>query len=671
MGSITPIAIHAHIVAATDPFYNDANVAIMTYQYAIATMCPQPRTQHTFDILNLTGNSRAESLLLCFDEVLEREFPLLVDGHGHAIPKDRSLPLLARTATTNDVHFKWLVQCPRDIIAWYDAEKEEDDPFGDFRRHVPLQQRKACSTLWGFCRGHGLEWASLAFESAAENLGPWCSLATWGHVLKILKTRDMRTALTSAHASDQEIERLNAIADSLGEMPQVSKHLFRNKLKRLIEVLQSCYGNVLSASVVVFVEHEVHACVLQEMVRQFGQEFGLISVRSSVLTGRRTRRMNFGPHQEQTEREMRVLNEFAQGGRRLLFTTGAYDDFVLKKVKCDVLIRFDTHADIPNHVRSRAVNHNKAYEAVIICPSNDPAPVPLVLPVPPVDPASAFTRALGNAFLKLSVSLYLFVQDFSLGPGRITISKDGMICNAALISNTEDIRGSKASIGQAYQKNGLEHVLAKVASLVPCLKSVHAWEDFARQYELTKSLSESPVLFPNALLFEDTRAIEVTIGYSFEDVSLLSQALNLTSPQFQRLELIGDCALDILAFEHWSSLYPHKPAEQLNLLMRHITTNKFLAIVATELRFHRHILGRKKQIEMMGHGATAIDTSFAAVPEMNLTNRLKGLNIPKDFGDLVEAIFGAVYTDSGFQMGAIASVFEHCVKPVIDKHIQP
>ena len=137
-------------------------------------------------------------------------------------------------------------------------------------------------------------------------------------------------------------------------------------------------------------------------------------------------------------------------------------------------------------------------------------------------------------------------------------------------------------------------------------------------------------------------AIEQKIGYKFKDQNLLRQALTHRShstPNYERLEFLGDsvlnCVIARILYERFASL-----AEgDLSRVRANLVNQQSLYDVATTLGLGNHV--------MLGQG------------EM----RSGGSGRPSILADALEAIFGAVLLDAGFEAAAdvISALFDSIV----------
>ena len=116
------------------------------------------------------------------------------------------------------------------------------------------------------------------------------------------------------------------------------------------------------------------------------------------------------------------------------------------------------------------------------------------------------------------------------------------------------------------------------------------------------------------------------LDYEFRDEQLLTQALTHRStpgPNNERLEYLGDAVLDVVVSEATYKLRPDASEGALSRIRSSLVKDAMLAELAIELDLASHLIlgaGVKKG----GYGRSSI------------------------LGDALEAIFGAIYLDSGF-----------------------
>lgn len=127
------------------------------------------------------------------------------------------------------------------------------------------------------------------------------------------------------------------------------------------------------------------------------------------------------------------------------------------------------------------------------------------------------------------------------------------------------------------------------------------------------------------------RWLTQTLGYSFNDVSLLRQALTHRSAQGtsnERLEFLGDAVLDIVVSEILFHTLPDAPEGDLSRIRASLVRDTTLAGVASDLGMGDYLILGSGERKTGGHRRESI------------------------LADALEALFGAVYLDSDFDTSA-------------------
>ncbi len=128
--------------------------------------------------------------------------------------------------------------------------------------------------------------------------------------------------------------------------------------------------------------------------------------------------------------------------------------------------------------------------------------------------------------------------------------------------------------------------------------------------------------------------LEAVLGYTFQEPSLLVRALTHPSylsehPEigrsYQRLEFLGDAVLGLALAEAFFDLFPDEREGVLAQARASLAKGSFLARVARKLNLQDHLLLGSSEEESGGR------------------NRASSLE------DSLEAVFGAVYLDGGFE----------------------
>ena len=121
--------------------------------------------------------------------------------------------------------------------------------------------------------------------------------------------------------------------------------------------------------------------------------------------------------------------------------------------------------------------------------------------------------------------------------------------------------------------------------------------------------------------------LEKTLQYRFQDASLLQQALthrSATHRNNERLEFLGDAVLDFVVSEVVYLAHPEAREGDLSKLRASLVKDESLAELALELGLGEHLILGSGERKTGGHRRESI------------------------LADALEAIFGAVFLDNGF-----------------------
>lgn len=133
--------------------------------------------------------------------------------------------------------------------------------------------------------------------------------------------------------------------------------------------------------------------------------------------------------------------------------------------------------------------------------------------------------------------------------------------------------------------------------------------------------------------------LEEVIGYHFYNENLLQQALTHSSyanerkinkcSDYERLEFLGDAVLELVTSEFLYLRYPKLPEGQLTKLRASMVCEPALAYCARDLELGRYLFLGKGEAATGGRGRASITS------------------------DVMEAIIGAIYLDSGIAQAKI------------------
>ncbi len=121
--------------------------------------------------------------------------------------------------------------------------------------------------------------------------------------------------------------------------------------------------------------------------------------------------------------------------------------------------------------------------------------------------------------------------------------------------------------------------------------------------------------------------LDKTLHYRFDDARLFVQALthrSATGPNNERLEFLGDAVLDFVISDALFKLCPDADEGDLSKLRASLVKDTSLAEIAVDLGLGEHLILGSGERKTGGHRRESI------------------------LADALEAMFGAVYLDSGF-----------------------
>jgi ribonuclease-3 len=126
--------------------------------------------------------------------------------------------------------------------------------------------------------------------------------------------------------------------------------------------------------------------------------------------------------------------------------------------------------------------------------------------------------------------------------------------------------------------------------------------------------------------------LQTTLDYRFRDTGLFLQALTHRSApgnSNERLEFLGDAVLDVVVSEALYSARPDAPEGDLSRLRAFLVRDSSLAALAADLGLGKHLVLGSGERKAGGHRRESI------------------------LADALEALFGAVYLDRGFEAAAM------------------
>jgi endoribonuclease Dicer len=157
-------------------------------------------------------------------------------------------------------------------------------------------------------------------------------------------------------------------------------------------------------------------------------------------------------------------------------------------------------------------------------------------------------------------------------------------------------------------------------------------------------------------LTERVSSLPDKIGYQFSNSLLLIQALTHPSIEslisYQRLEFLGDAVLDFIVCEYLFNDYNAKMSPgEMTKLKASLVCNENLSKICLEKVLYQHLIFNSECLQKEMQEYIRASTIIYKIP----------LNPPKVFSDIVEALAGAIFVDSGYDLNSVKKIFEPMV----------
>jgi dsRNA-specific ribonuclease len=168
------------------------------------------------------------------------------------------------------------------------------------------------------------------------------------------------------------------------------------------------------------------------------------------------------------------------------------------------------------------------------------------------------------------------------------------------------------------------------------------------------------------------------MGYTFANPDLGRAAIHLDHDrhQFERLEFLGDAIIDLMTLEQLWDANPHLGPAPLTHMKHSRVANSALAAFLVCSDLYKQTEMDAQTTEKMAQYAAAVTAKRAEVDRHaaagKRTHEFWNL-IPshKWMGDIVEAVFGAIFEDSGFDLAVVGAVYAAHLHPFVSRYAVP
>ncbi|GAW07656.1 Dicer-like protein 1 [Lentinula edodes] len=178
------------------------------------------------------------------------------------------------------------------------------------------------------------------------------------------------------------------------------------------------------------------------------------------------------------------------------------------------------------------------------------------------------------------------------------------------------------------------------------------------------------------------KAVEAVIGCRFKRPQFLVQALThisktgVHSTTYERLEFIGDAILDFMVVRHVFHRHHKMSPGLLSLLKGAMVSNAALAAVCVTSGLHQHLLFESdklahdiREYEYLLRRAQTEEYTSAEREGRPAGQFWHNIESPKVLSDLLESILGALYVSDKYSPVGSDAFFEKVFKPFYDRHI--
>ncbi|KAL7800300.1 hypothetical protein V8C37DRAFT_414204 [Trichoderma ceciliae] len=255
----------------------------------------------------------------------------------------------------------------------------------------------------------------------------------------------------------------------------------------------------------------------------------------------------------------------------------------------------------------------------------------------------------------------------------------------------------EALIGAAYMTGSSEDMDMAVKAVSTMVNSenhtMHEYSGYFATYKVPKWHSQQTTA-AQRLTVDKVAGIT---GYRFQCAPLLRSAFRHPSYVFesnirdyQRLEFLGDALIDMAVVDFLFKRFPEAGPKRLTEYKMAMVSNQFLGCLCVKLGLHKHILiatssllgdikeyaVQLEQAEEMARRKSQGDdgvevASDESFPAEGQTAAPKDFWIevqqpPKVLADVVEALVGAMFVDSGYSFSIVLSFFTKFIQPFFE-----
>ncbi|PHH81314.1 hypothetical protein CDD82_1058 [Ophiocordyceps australis] len=324
---------------------------------------------------------------------------------------------------------------------------------------------------------------------------------------------------------------------------------------------------------------------------------------------------------------------------------------------------------------------------------------------------------LGDAFLKMATTISLFTLMPRTNEYEYHVERMLLVCNQNLFNHAVDNKLQQYVRSKSFDrrtwypqltlkkgkapKDGVQHCLSDksiadvceamigaaymtgkaTGSMDVAVKAVsrmvkskkHKMTKYSDYYAAYK-MPEWQVAGSSAAQRAAVDRIEEKTGYRFQSPNLLRSVFKHPSypheviPNYQRLEFLGDALLDLVIVEYLFERFPKADPQWLTEHKMAMVSNHFFGSLCVQLGLQKHLLMTTSSL--MGQIGEYVLEMEQAREAANLEAKeaqqdfwLTTSHPPKVLSDMLEALVGAIFVDSGYDISAVRGFFERWIQP--------
>ena len=244
----------------------------------------------------------------------------------------------------------------------------------------------------------------------------------------------------------------------------------------------------------------------------------------------------------------------------------------------------------------------------------------------------------------------------------------------------------EALIGAAYLScsdgGGMDMAVRAVTKMVKSKNhKMQSFKEYYAAYEVPGWQSTDRATEAQRAAVESVKEV---VGYSFRSPTLLRSAFKHPSytyeksiPNYQRLEFLGDALLDMVVVDYLFRQFPTADPQWLTEHKMAMVSNQFLGCLCVQLGLHKRLLvttsaliNQRTEYAADLERAKQVAQEEGEAEEATTAARCdfwrEASDPPKALADVVEALIGAMFVDSGYDYTVVQDFFRRLVLPYFE-----